>query len=114
MSAVPETQSPSVMANTHTICSSEELDALRQKAHWLSHMLHVMPAGVVVLDGHGRIQTVNQQAIDLLGEPLEGELWRDVIARAFRPQPDDSHEISLVNGRKVKLSLSLSNRNMVS
>ena len=50
-----------------------ELSDLRQQASWLSHLVDTMPAGVVVLDGKGLIAKANQIAIDMLGEPLEGE-----------------------------------------
>ncbi|RDV25065.1 PAS domain-containing protein [Alteromonas aestuariivivens] len=85
--------------------SVEEIDALRSQANRLSHLLQVMPAGVIVLDGKGIVRQANSQAIDLLGEPLEGELWRTIIARSFNPRADDGHEVSLIDGRRVKLSI---------
>ena len=84
---------------------SAEVTALRQQADRLSHLLQVMPAGVIVLDGYGIVRQANSQAIDLLGEPLEGELWRTIIARSFKPRADDGHEVSLIDGRRVKLSI---------
>ncbi len=85
--------------NTH------ELDALRLQANRLEHLLQVMPAGVVVIDGKGFVRQSNNLANALLGEPLEGLLWRTIIARSFKPQADDGHEVSLYDGRKVKLSI---------
>lgn len=85
--------------------SAQELHALRQQADRLSHLLQVMPAGVIVLDGHGCVRQANKQAMDLLGEPLEGEIWRTIIARSFKPRADDGHEVSLFDGRRVKLSI---------
>jgi two-component system sensor histidine kinase FlrB len=85
--------------NTH------ELDALRLQANRLEHLLQVMPAGVVVIDGKGIVKQSNNLAKALLGEPLEGQLWRTIIARSFKPQADDGHEVSLYDGRKVKLSI---------
>jgi len=76
-----------------------------ERADQLTHLLQVMPAGVIVLDPNGRIKQANQQAIALLGEPLEMSLWRDIIVRSFKPQADDGHEVSLRDGRKVKLSI---------
>ncbi|QTL92970.1 sensor histidine kinase [Aeromonas jandaei] len=63
-----------------------------------------LPTGVLLLDGTGIITRANPAAIDLLGEPLEGELWRHVITRCFEPREDDGHEISLRDGRRVQLS----------
>nr|WP_242698707.1 PAS domain-containing sensor histidine kinase [Alteromonas sp. 5E99-2] len=72
----------------------------------MESLLKVLPAGVVVINGKGVVIQSNPQAIELLGEPLENELWRDVIARAFKPRADDGHEVSLTNGKRVKLAIS--------
>jgi two-component system sensor histidine kinase FlrB len=40
----------------------------------------------------------------LLGEPLEGESWGNIIQRVFCLRPDDGHEVSLRNGRRVQIS----------
>jgi two-component system sensor histidine kinase FlrB len=71
-----------------------------------SHLLSIMPAGVLVVDKKGLVSLANQQAISLLGEPLIGEAWRDVIARVFSPKDDDGHEVSMKNGKKVKIDIS--------
>ncbi|MDK9760130.1 PAS domain-containing sensor histidine kinase, partial [Vibrio sp. D173a] len=39
---------------------------------------------------------------------LVGEKWFSVIQSAFDPKDDDGHEISLKNGRKVRLAISAS------
>jgi len=70
----------------------------------LRAILTALPAGVVVLDGSGRVQECNPAAKLLLGEPLQGEIWAAVIARAFSPRSDDGHEISLRDGRRVSIS----------
>lgn len=84
--------------------------AARQEADNLasrhSRLLEVLPAGVVVIDGEGRVQEANAVAIQLLGEPLSGERWIDIIQRAFKPQPGDGHDVSLRDGRKVHISTS--------
>ena len=46
-----------------------ELDALRLQANRLEHLLQVMPAGVVVIDGKGIVKQSNNLAKALLGEP---------------------------------------------
>ena len=43
-------------------------------------------------------------ACSLLGRPLVGMLWREVIARNFAPRKDDGHEISLKDGRRVSIA----------
>ena len=75
-------------------------------ANRLSRLLTALPGGVVVLDGDGSVQDANPAAINLLGEPLIGQLWREIILRAFRPQPDDGHDISLADGRRVSIETS--------
>lgn len=100
---------PSV-ARIHTshvqdAASKSELTQLRQRNQELSHLIDVLPNGVVVLDTKGCVSQANKMAMDLLGEPLEGQKWRTIIARSFKPRSDDGHEVSLVNGRRVKLEI---------
>ena len=71
-------------------------------------VLDVMPAGVILLDTQGVVCEVNPEAIKLLGPPLLGERWFEVIQRSFDPREDDGHEISLRSGRKVRLAISAS------
>lgn len=75
-----------------------------RSASRMSRLLSVLPAGVVVIDGEGRVQDCNPAAINLLGEPLSGERWIDIIQRAFQPRPDDGHDVSLRDGRLVHIS----------
>ena len=67
-------------------------------------ILMALPAGVVVLDATGHVQECNPTATALLGEPLLGEVWTQVINREFAPRSDDGHEISLKNGRRVSIA----------
>ena len=70
----------------------------------LESLLQLLPGGVIVLDNQGRIQECNAAAIELLGEPLKGERWSEVISRSFAPRVDDGHEVSLKSGRRVSLA----------
>lgn len=70
----------------------------------LQNLLDLLPGGVVVLDGNGRVREANPAARELLGEPLEGMLWRDLIRERFAPRDDDYHEVSLRSGRRVSLA----------
>lgn len=70
----------------------------------LQNLLKVLPGGVVVLDGSGSVQDCNPAALGLLGEPLLGESWRDLVRREFAPPWDDGHDITLHNGRCVNIS----------
>ncbi|RXJ72912.1 PAS domain-containing sensor histidine kinase [Veronia nyctiphanis] len=84
------------------------LGSLEQQTQRYKQVLDVMPAGVILLDSRGCIAEANPEALRLLGEPLERERWFDVIQRAFSPRDDDGHEVSLKDGRKVKLAISAS------
>jgi two-component system sensor histidine kinase FlrB len=105
LSAIGEVVRQDALKKVSHVSSTKELDALRMQANRLEHLLQVMPAGVVVIDGKGIVRQSNNLARTLLGEPLEGQLWRTIIARSFKPQADDGHEVSLHDGRKVKLSI---------
>ena len=70
----------------------------------LKNLLNALPGGVVVIDGEGIVQECNPAAFELLKAPLIGELWRDVVARAFRPQWEDGHDVTLHDGRYVNIS----------
>lgn len=71
----------------------------------LHALLQAMPTGVVILDSNGIIIEANQNAVGFLGEPLHKERWINVIARSFAPRADDGHEVSLIDGRRVKVSM---------
>ncbi|MFT4928371.1 MAG: two-component system sensor histidine kinase FlrB [Phenylobacterium sp.] len=83
-----------------------ELAELREKAGRLSHLVDTLPAGVIILDSRGCVADSNQVALDMLGQPLGDERWIDVIKRSFSPKSDDGHEVSLKDGRRIKLSIS--------
>lgn len=80
--------------------ASQEQKALER----LRRLIDLMPGGVLVLDNRGCISECNPAAEELLGTRLRNERWVDVIAACFAPRPDDGHEVSLKNGRRVSLS----------
>ncbi|RUO24503.1 PAS domain-containing sensor histidine kinase [Aliidiomarina minuta] len=79
--------------------------AVAQKVQ-MDSVLAAMPNGVLMLDSRGVISSANPAAERLLGQQLNGELWRDVISSAFSPREDDGHEVSLVSGQRVRLDIS--------
>ncbi len=90
-----------------TAAADQRLSDLAEKeqiANRLENLLNFLPGGVVVLDSTGRISECNPAAIDLLGEPLRGERWREVIVRSFAPRQDDGHEVSLQDGRRISIA----------
>ncbi len=87
--------------------ATRRLQELAEKeclAHRLESLLNFLPGGVVVLDSSGRVSECNPAAVELLGEPLQGEIWRDVIQRSFAPRQDDGHEVSLRDGRRISIA----------
>ena len=88
-----------------TLQRQQELEEKEQLADQLSTLLKALPAGVVVLDKHGVVSQCNPAAVALLGEPLDGESWVNVIHRCFAPRRDDGHEVSLKDGRRVSIEI---------
>ncbi|MDX3775746.1 ATP-binding protein [Chromatiaceae bacterium AAb-1] len=76
-------------------------------AHYrLQHILNVLPSGIILLDQKGIVSEANPVAIQMLGQPLVGQRWLEVITRCFRPRSDDGLEVSLKDGRRVQLAIS--------
>lgn len=82
-----------------------ELEEKERLADRLSTLLQALPAGVIVLDSQGVVTQCNRAAEGLLGEPLGGERWVNVIHRCFAPRSDDGHEVSLKDGRRVSIEI---------
>lgn len=81
-----------------------ELDEKERLANRLQNLLDLLPGGVIVIDAEGFVREANPAACELLGEPLVGVLWRQVIARSFAPREDDGHEVSLRDGRRLSIA----------
>lgn len=90
--------------NTVSAQRLEELAEKERIAERLESLLNVLPGGVIVLDSRGCIREANPAAKDMLGEPLEGLRWLDIIERSFCPQHDDGHEISTKDGRRISIA----------
>jgi two-component system sensor histidine kinase FlrB len=88
-------------ANRQRLQESSEKERIASR---LENLLQLLPGGVVVLNSHGQVSECNPAAEELLGEPLLGAYWRDVIQERFAPRLDDGHEISLKNGRRISLA----------
>ncbi|WP_077045768.1 PAS domain-containing sensor histidine kinase [Pseudomonas sp. KK4] len=89
------------------VVSAQRMQELAEKerlANRLQNLLDLLPGGVIVIDAQGIVREANPAACELLGLPLEGELWRHVIARCFAPREDDGHEISLKDGRRLSIA----------
>ncbi|HEX5791793.1 MAG TPA: ATP-binding protein [Rheinheimera sp.] len=69
-------------------------------------VLQALPAAVILLDQRGMVYQANPAAVAMLAEPLVGQAWFTVINRCFSPRNDDGLEVSLKDGRRVKLQIS--------
>jgi two-component system sensor histidine kinase FlrB len=90
------------------LVSAQRMQELAEKerlANRLQSVLDLLPGGVIVIDGQGVVREANPVARSLLGQPLVGMLWREVIARNFAPREDDGHEISLKDGRRLSIAI---------
>lgn len=81
-----------------------ELESRRQLAGRMQALLDFLPGGVVVLDATGTVVQSNPAAVKLLGQPIDGMRWREVISRCFAPRSDDGMEVSTVDGRRCSLA----------
>ncbi|CAH0525167.1 sensor histidine kinase [Vibrio hippocampi] len=88
--------------------SSSHLDSLESQVERYQQVIEAMPAGVILLDSQGVVREANPEAHRILELPLVGQKWFHLIQVAFDPKEDDGHEVSLRNGRKVRLAISAS------
>jgi two-component system sensor histidine kinase FlrB len=70
----------------------------------LSALIRGLPGGVLVLDSGGEIQECNPVARELLGEPLLGQSFAAVLARAAVSSGGFAKHTELRNGRFVNIS----------
>lgn len=87
-------------ANYQTCAVKPQIDL----SEW--DILSSLPTALVILNAQGRVVWLNPAAEAMLGYGLIGALWLDIIQRAFAPQADDGHEVSLANGRRVHVAIS--------
>lgn len=99
--------SPRIQLDSLNKLSPKWLDAApaANMSNRMEHILQAMPSGIIILNGDGLVTDANPVAVELLGLPLEGLKWLQIINRAFSPQKDDGHEVSLRNGRRVKMAI---------
>lgn len=86
---------------------SERVQQLAEKARLvdrLQTLLETLPAGVLVLDGVERVRECNGVAVTQLGEPLIGEQWSVITARAFHMEESRGTELALRDGRRVNIA----------
>ncbi len=77
-----------------------------QLANRMNRLLEVLPAGVIVIDGSGRVIECNAAAINMLGDDLLDQRWVDVIERCFDKTANNTHDVALKDGRLLDISTS--------
>ncbi|WP_405239161.1 sensor histidine kinase [Lentisalinibacter orientalis] len=86
---------------------SERVEQLLEKerlGNRLALLLESLPGAVIVLDGDGIIVECNNRAVELLGRPLIGLTWAEVVDREFGAVRDSAGELRLPDGRWLALS----------
>lgn len=81
-----------------------ELAEKERLAHRLSSLVSALPGGVLIVDPQQVIRDANPQATQLLGEPLLGQSWGDVLLRASGCSELHSSELALNNGKHYSVS----------
>lgn len=74
----------------------KQLIAKENLSQQLSLLLNALPGGVIALDARERIEQVNPAAISILGEPLPGLTWHQVIQERLSPT-------AIINEWQIKL-----------
>lgn len=86
---------------------SERVEQLLEKerlGNRLALLLESLPGAVIVLDGEGIIVECNTRSVELLGRPLIGLTWAEVVDREFGAVHDSGGELRLPDGRWLALS----------
>jgi two-component system sensor histidine kinase FlrB len=81
-----------------------ELVKKERLSHRLTQLLETLPGAIVVIDGDGVIQEHNSEAVSLLGKPLSGSAWADIVKREIRDGGSEDGNIQLRDGRWLGLS----------
>jgi len=75
----------------------------KQVADRLEQLLNLLPAGVIVLDGEGKIKEMNPAAEHLLGKDAKGRVWKVVVDNVFLYK-NDAGELITHDGQVFQLS----------
>lgn len=81
-----------------------ELAEKERLADRLCSLVSALPGGVLIINRLQCICDANPEAIELLGEPLIGQGWSDVVERMSRHSSEDSEqELRLKSGKRVSI-----------
>lgn len=80
-----------------------ELAEKERLAHRLSALVSALPGGVLIVDRHQCIRDANPEAAQILGAPLLGEPWEEVLLRSSGRRALQSTEMVLRDGRRFSV-----------
>lgn len=81
-----------------------ELAEKERLAHRLSSLVSALPGGVLIVDAHDVVRDANPLAAELLGLPLVGVAWSDVLARTPAESGLETQAWLLIGGRQFSIS----------
>jgi two-component system sensor histidine kinase FlrB len=82
----------------------QELAEKERLADRLGSLVAALPGGVLIVNRQQRICDANPEAIELLGQPLIGEGWIDVVERCAGHCPEDSEQVlRLKSGKHISI-----------
>lgn len=90
--------------NTVSAQKDQELEKKNQLAGRMQALLDFLPGGVIVLDAQGIIVQSNPAAREMLQQPLNGSVWRDLISGCFLPRSASHLDLTTCSGRRVSLA----------
>jgi len=89
------------------VVSDKRLNDFEQKntiAARLQSLLSILPSGVILLDGKGRVSEVNPVAEKLLGSQLVGKKWLEIVTEKFAISSTKVHESVLNDGQRLHVA----------
>lgn len=78
----------------------EELEAKAQLLERFATVLDALPGGVLIIDDAGVVTESNPQAVEMLGEPVDGQSWEFIKARGGFVAQD----VFCFGGRRLNVS----------
>ena len=89
---------------SHTIAAPYAVKGITPVPAACRALLAAMPVAVLWLDRHGTVRRCNERAVELLGEPLLGSAWRELVHQRFRTGATDAG-LTLTNGVPVAVTI---------
>lgn len=90
--------------NTEQCARVTQLRETAALSNRLTHLLESLPGGILVIDASGKVVQHNSEATELLGQPLLGMLWSDVIQREVLSDIRSDGNLKLRDGRWLNLA----------